>query len=61
VSVITIGVEFFPAFSDGQIIIVPAGSSYIKEVRSSFPSTNALAVDAVHSFFIVFVRHFFSF
>ena len=55
--VVSIGIKFLTAFCNGEILVVSPGSSYIKEVGSSFTCANALAVNAVHSFVIVFVRH----
>jgi hypothetical protein len=59
--VISIGIKFLTAFCNGEIVVISTGSSYIKEVGSSFSSADALTVNAVHSFVIVFVRHGYSF
>jgi hypothetical protein len=56
-TVVAILIELFAAFSNGNIIIITAGCSYIKEVGSPFASPDALTVNAFHSFFIIVVRH----
>lgn len=61
VTVIAVIIKPFATFSDGQVIVIPSGSSYIKKVRSSLSSTDALAVNALHLFVVVLVRHLFSF
>ena len=55
--VVSIVIETLPALGDGQVIIVATGSSYIKEIGPSFSRPDAFAVNAVHSFFVVVVRH----
>jgi hypothetical protein len=56
---VTITVKFFTAFGNGQVKIIATGFSYIKKVSPAFPCTDALTVDALHFFVVVFVRHCF--
>jgi hypothetical protein len=56
-SVVAIIIKAFAAFRYGQIVIVASGSSDIKKVCPSFSSADAFAVNAVHSFFVIVVRH----
>ena len=55
--VVTIFVKTFPAFCNGEVIIITAGSSYIKKISPSFTGTDAFAVNALHFLVIIFVRH----
>lgn len=55
--VVAVFIEFFTAFSNGNVVIVTAGCPYIKKVGSSFTGSYAFAVYAFLSFFVVFVRH----
>src|SRR5258705_12952958 len=55
VPVITIIIKAFAAFSNGEIIIITPGSSYIKEVGSSFSRTDAFTVNAFHFLVSTFV------
>ena len=57
VPVIPVIIKSFPAFRDGEIVVVPTGSSYIEEISPSLPCSYTLAVYAFHPFVIVFVRH----
>ena len=57
VPVITVFIELFPAFSDCDVIIISAGSSYIKKISSTLTGSDAFAINALHSFVVVFVRH----
>lgn len=57
VPVISIIIESLSALCDGEIIIVAPGCPYIKEISPSFTRPDAFAVNAVHSFFVVVVRH----
>ena len=59
--VIPIIIKPFTAFCNGEVIIITAGSSYIKEISSSFTGTNAFAVNAFHFLVIVLVRHSYKF
>ncbi len=59
--VITIIIKSLATFSNGQVIIIGPGGSYIKKICSSFAGTNSFAVDAFHSLVIVFVLHIISF
>src|SRR5689334_15584632 len=57
VPVITIFVEFLPAFRNSDVVIIATGSPHIEEIGSTFSSPDAFAVNAFHSFVGVFVRH----
>jgi hypothetical protein len=57
VPIVSIIIKTLSAFSDGQVIIITASGSYIEEISSSFASSDAFTVNAVHSFFVVIVRH----
>jgi hypothetical protein len=57
VAIISIIIETLSAFCDGKIVIITASSSYIEEVSSSLSRSDAFAVNAIHSFFVVLVRH----
>jgi hypothetical protein len=59
--VITIFIELLTAFRDGEIIIVTPGCSDIKEIGSSLSGSDTFTIDALHPFFVVFVRHRFIF
>ena len=43
--VVSIGIKFLTAFCNSEIVVISTGSSYIKEVGSSFSSADALTVD----------------
>jgi hypothetical protein len=55
--VISIIIESLSTLCDGEVVIVTTGCSYIKEISPSFARSDAFAVNAVHSFFVVVVRH----
>ena len=55
--VITVFIEFLPAFGDSKIIIITTGCPYIEEIRPAFPGPDAFAINAFHSFVVVVVRH----
>ena len=59
--VIPIVIKPLTAFCNGQVIIITTGSSYIKEISSSFTGTDAFAVNALHFLVIVLVRHCYKF
>ena len=55
--VVAVIIKTFTAFSNSKLIIVCPCCLYVKKIRSSFTSTNTLAVDAFHFLVIVLVRH----
>jgi hypothetical protein len=57
VPVVPVFVEFFAAFRNGNVVVISMGCPHIKEVSSSFPGTDAFAINAFHTFVVVFVRH----
>ena len=59
--VVPIFVEFLAALRDSQVVIIAPGSSNVKEIGPTFSGSYAFAIDALHSFFVVVVRHSISF
>ena len=57
VTVIPIIVKPLAALCNGQVIIIPFGSPYIKKVGPPFPGADTFAVNALHFLVIVLVRH----
>ena len=57
VPVVAILIKFLPAFSDGKIVIITTSCPHIEEIRPALASPDPFAVDAFHSFVVVFVRH----
>ena len=55
--VVSIIVESLSAFSDGKVVIIAPGGSYIKKIGPSFSCPDSLAVHTVHFLFVVVVRH----
>jgi len=55
--IVTLTLKLLTTFSNGKIVIVASGSPYIKKVSSSFPGSDAFAINAFHPFVVVFVRH----
>jgi len=57
VPVVSIVVKTLAAFGNGQEIIITTGCPYIKKIGPSFTSPDPLAVNTVHFFVVVLVRH----
>ena len=56
-TVVTVIIKTFTAFSNSQVIVIAPGSSYIEKIGSSFACTDAFAVNALYFLVVVLVRH----
>ena len=55
--VVSVVIKAFAAFSDCKVIIISTGCPDIEEISPSLSSPDAFAINAFHSFVVVFVRH----
>ena len=57
VPVIPIVIKTLATLRYGQVVVVATGCPHIEEISPSLTCTYTLAVHALHSFVVVFVRH----
>jgi hypothetical protein len=60
-SFVAVVVKLLTAFSDGKIVVVSAGFSYIKKISPSFAGSYPAAENAFHFLVVILVRHCYSF